>query len=149
MAQQQLEELHLVTVQLVTVQYFLRIMGVVGVCGGELCLPIHAPYSHNIVSLTCHLAMSKASHEVTYDCHYATNAICSRALYWLAHHISNWTKSKFKGKKGQNHHKTSALSIICVIGRISWDELKISHGVLILFLKISEDDFLSLGGHGA
>ena len=32
-------------------------------------------------------------------------------------------------------------TIICVIGRISWDELKISHGVLILFLKISEDDF--------
>ena len=108
---------------------------------------IHAPYSPNIVA--CHLAMSQASHEVTYDCHHAINAICSRALYWLAHHISNWTKSKFKGKKGQNHHKTSALSIICVIGRISWDELKISHGVLILFLKISEDDFLSLGGHGA
>ena len=90
MAQQQLEELHLVTVQ-----HFLRIMGGVGVWGGELCLPIHAPYSPNIVDSTCHLAMSQASHDVTYDCHHAINAICSRALYWLAHHISNWTKSKF------------------------------------------------------
>ena len=85
MAQQQLEELHLVTVQ-----HFLRIMGGVGVWGGELCLLIHAPYSPNIVA--CHLAMSQASHEVTYDCHHSINA---KALYWLAHHISNWTKSKF------------------------------------------------------
>ena len=64
MAQQQLEELHLVTVQ-----HFLRIMGGWGVGGGgenyvcQYTLHIIPTY---VVSSTCHLAMSQASHEVTY-----------------------------------------------------------------------------------